>query len=59
MVIDLFGLTENEVKRKFPDIYQHVLLKVKPEREQNRRKSRREKLGGYLEPNPKLRENGG
>ncbi|MCB9444835.1 MAG: class I SAM-dependent DNA methyltransferase, partial [Ardenticatenaceae bacterium] len=56
MVIDLFGLTENEVKRKFPDIYQHVLLKVKPEREQNRRKSRRENWWIFGEPNPKLRK---
>ncbi len=33
MVIDLFGLTAEEVRQKFPAVYQHVLTRVKPERE--------------------------
>jgi len=37
MVIDLFGLTVNEVREKFPAVYQHVLTHVKPERDANRR----------------------
>ncbi len=37
MVIDLFGLTETEVRSKFPAIYQWVLERVKPERDQNNR----------------------
>jgi hypothetical protein len=37
MVIDLFGLTENDLRRNFPSVYQHVLLNVKPERDQNNR----------------------
>jgi hypothetical protein len=37
MVIDLFGLTEVDVRECFPEVYQHVLLTVKPERNQNKR----------------------
>jgi hypothetical protein len=36
MVIDLFGLTEAEVRNRFPAVYQHVLDNVKPERDANR-----------------------
>ena len=32
-VIDLFDLTENEVRDRFPEVYQWVLERVKPERE--------------------------
>src|SRR6202021_2336945 len=37
MVIDLFGLTDGEVRGRFPKIYQHILTHVKPERDANRR----------------------
>ncbi|MGV3529818.1 MAG: class I SAM-dependent DNA methyltransferase [Flavisolibacter sp.] len=40
-VIDLFGFKENEVRDKYPHIYQHLLHKVKPERDQNNRQSYR------------------
>ena len=43
MVIDLDGLSEEEVRRRYPDIYQHVLLHVKPERDLNNEPYRREK----------------
>lgn len=33
MVIDLFGLTEAEVRDRYPEVYQHVRLTVKPERD--------------------------
>ncbi len=33
MVIDLFGRTEAEVRDQFPEVYQHLLLTVKPERD--------------------------
>lgn len=33
MVIDLFGLAEDETKIQFPEIYQHLLDNVKPERD--------------------------
>ena len=35
-VIDFFGLGEDEVRRKFPAAYQHLLDRAKPERDQNR-----------------------
>ena len=34
MVIDLFGLTETEVRQRFPEVYQWISERVKPEREQ-------------------------
>ncbi|MBK8725844.1 MAG: class I SAM-dependent DNA methyltransferase [Holophagaceae bacterium] len=37
MVIDFYGLTSEEAKRKFPGPYQYVFEHVKPERDQNRR----------------------
>lgn len=33
LVIDLFGMTEAEVRQKYPDVYQWLLDRVKPERE--------------------------
>ncbi len=36
MVIDLFGLGEDEVRTQYPAIYQWLLERVKPEREHNR-----------------------
>lgn len=36
MVIDLFGLSADVVKTKFPEVYQWVHDKVKPERDANR-----------------------
>ena len=50
MVIDLFGLNENAVRRNFPDVYQHVLLNVKPERDQNNRPSYRDAWWVFGEP---------
>ena len=52
MVIDLFGLSEKEVRTQFPEVYQHILTTVKPERDANRRASRRENwwLFGELAP---------
>ena len=35
MVIDLFGLTAEEVRTRFPAVYQWVYERVKPERDQN------------------------
>jgi hypothetical protein len=50
MVIDLFGLTEAEVRQRFPDVYQWVLERVKPEREQNNRASYRDSWWIFGEP---------
>ena len=33
LVIDLFGLSEEDVRERFPKLYQHVLTTVKPERD--------------------------
>ncbi|MFZ2288345.1 MAG: DNA methyltransferase [Halopseudomonas yangmingensis] len=42
MVIDLFGLSADEVRSRFPAVYQWVLEKVKPERDQNNRATYRD-----------------
>ena len=56
LVIDLYGLSEQETLSKFPTLYQHVYETVKPERDHNNRLSRREKWWLFGETNPKLRE---
>lgn len=50
MVIDLFGLSDEEVRERFPAVYQHVVDHVKPERDGNRRASRREAWWIFGEP---------
>lgn len=40
-VIDLVGLTEEQVRRNMPKVYQHVRDNVWPERQQNNRESRK------------------
>jgi hypothetical protein len=55
MVIDLFGLGESEVRDRFPEVYQHVFETVKPERDQNRRKSYRERWWIHGEPRGNFR----
>lgn len=42
MLIDMFPLTESEMRTKFPEVYQHLLENVKPERDQNRDRAMRE-----------------
>lgn len=36
MVIDFFGLSSEETRERFPAAYQHILERVKPERDQNK-----------------------
>lgn len=55
MVIDLFGLTADATRQSFPEVYQWVLEKVKPERDQNKRDSRRINWWLFGETNPKIR----
>lgn len=55
MVIDLFGLTEAEVRTRFPAVYQWVLDKVKPERDQNNRDSYRRNWWIHGEPRKDMR----
>ncbi|XGB39839.1 MAG: class I SAM-dependent DNA methyltransferase [Cyanobacteria bacterium LVE1205-1] len=55
MVIDLFGLTEKEVQSNFPAIYQWIIERVKPERDQNNRASRRNNWWIFGEPRSTFR----
>ena len=55
MVIDLFGLTENEVQERFPAVYDQVLLRVKPERDHNPRRAYRDAWWVFGEPRRDLR----
>ncbi len=55
MVIDLFGLSSEQVQRRFPEVYQRVYDLVKPERDQNRRASYSEKWWIFGEPRSAFR----
>lgn len=55
MVIDLFGLTAEEVRRRYPEVYQHLLATVKPERDANNRASYRDNWWVFGEPRRDLR----
>ena len=50
MVIDLFGLPVDEVREKLPAVYQHVLTRVKPERDVNNRATYRDNWWIFGEP---------
>jgi hypothetical protein len=55
-VIDLFGLTPEDVRKRFPDIYQWVVERVKPERDQNNRSTYRDNWWIFGEPRRIWRE---
>jgi len=55
MVLDLFGIAADQVRREFPEVYQHLLGTVKPERDRNNRASYREKWWWFGEPRRELR----
>ena len=55
MVIDLFGLTQEEVRKQMPGLFQHILLRVKPERDECRRQSYRDNWWIFQEPRPEMR----
>ncbi|MFW6342844.1 MAG: class I SAM-dependent DNA methyltransferase, partial [Halothiobacillaceae bacterium] len=50
MVIDLFGLEAEEVRDRFPAVYQWVAERVKPERDQNKRATYRDNWWIFGEP---------
>ncbi len=50
MVIDLFGLSAEEARVQFPEVYQHLLQTVKPERDDNNRESYRAAWWIFGEP---------
>lgn len=56
MVIDLFGLTSDDVRKQFPEVYQRILEKVKPERDTNARPYRRLNWWLFGENNPDFRK---
>jgi hypothetical protein len=49
MVIDLFGLEADEVRKRFPEVYQHVLATVKPQREAQFAKTRTKNAEAYAQ----------
>jgi len=55
MVIDLFGLTDEEVRQRFPEVYQHLLTTVKPERDMNNRATYRDNWWIFGEPRTDFR----
>jgi len=55
LVIDLFGLEVDLVRSEFPAVFQHVLERVKPERDQNNRESYRRNWWVFAEPRPEMR----
>jgi len=50
MVIDLYGLSINEISSNYPEIYQWIFERVKPERDQNNRPARRNNWWIFGEP---------
>ncbi len=55
LVIDLFGLAAEEVRSLFPEVYQHLLATVKPERDRNNREAYRTNWWIFGEPRSELR----
>jgi hypothetical protein len=55
MVIDLFGLSEEEVRQQYPAVWQHVADRVRPERLHNNRATYRDNWWIFGEPRKDLR----
>ena len=54
-VIDLYGLNADDVRTRFPELYQLLLIAVKPERDQNRRELYRDFWWIWGEPRKEWR----
>jgi len=54
-VIDFFGLSDGEARKEHPRLFQHLLDHVKPERDLNRRDTRRRNWWLFGENAPKMR----
>jgi hypothetical protein len=54
-VIDMYGIPENRVRERFPAIYQRLIERVKPERDQNNRAAYRDGWWFFGEPRRELR----
>lgn len=55
LIIDLFSLDVGEVRKQFPEVYQWIYERVKPERDQNNRAAYRENWWIFGEPRAKFR----
>ena len=55
LVIDMFGLSAEEVRQRYPAVYQWLLERVKPERDQNNRATYRDNWWLFGEPRKDLR----
>jgi hypothetical protein len=55
MVIDLYGLSVEDVRSRFPAVYQWLIERVKPDREQNSRPRRRDLWWLFAEDQPRMR----
>ena len=55
-VIDFYNLSVEEARKQAPNAFQQILLKVKPERDFNNRKTRRENWWFFAETMPKTRK---
>ncbi|WBA42480.1 class I SAM-dependent DNA methyltransferase [Hymenobacter canadensis] len=55
LAIDLFGLETDAILDRYPQIFQHVYERVKPERDQNNRESYRRKWWTFGEPRASFR----
>jgi hypothetical protein len=54
-VVDFFGLAEQEARESYPKLFQHILDRVKPQRDQVARKNHRENWWIFGEARPGLR----
>jgi restriction-modification enzyme MmeI-like protein len=54
-IIDFFGLTEDMARTQYPKLYHWILERVKPERDTNRRETRKKNWWLYGENAPKMR----
>jgi hypothetical protein len=54
-VLDTFNLGVPDIRKDFPAIFQRLLEQVKPERDHNPRKSRRENWWRFAEDQPRMR----
>ena len=55
MVIDLYGLSPEQIRKSFPAVYQHIVERVKPERDQNKRATYRNNWWIFGEPRKEWR----
>ncbi|MCY2989489.1 MAG: class I SAM-dependent DNA methyltransferase, partial [Planctomycetota bacterium] len=54
-IIDFFGLSAAEAREQYPALFQRVLSRVKPERDQKKRPAYRDKWWIFAEPRTRLR----